>query len=110
MANLQLALKGEYFDAIKSGEKLEEFRLVTPYWTRRLINKDGKPKTFKTITLTKGYPKSGDIEKTLVLPFFGWRQIVITHPFFGDSPVNVYAINVSGTADLPDEWLSEYSS
>lgn len=31
MATLTLALKGEYFDAIRAGTKLEEFRLVTPY-------------------------------------------------------------------------------
>ena len=28
MVNLQLAVKGEYFDVMKRGEKTEEFRLV----------------------------------------------------------------------------------
>ena len=36
MANLQLAVNGEYFDQMKSGEKTEEYRLVNPYWCRRL--------------------------------------------------------------------------
>lgn len=31
MANLQLAVNGEYFDQMKSGEKTEEYRLVNPY-------------------------------------------------------------------------------
>lgn len=28
MANLQLAVNGEYFDQMKRGEKVEEYRLV----------------------------------------------------------------------------------
>lgn len=32
MANLQLAVNGEYFDQMKSGEKTEEYRMVNPYW------------------------------------------------------------------------------
>lgn len=32
MANLQLAVKGEYFDAMIRGEKTEEYRLCNDYW------------------------------------------------------------------------------
>ena len=106
--NLQLALKAEYFDAIKSGEKLEEFRLRTPYWEKRLIDTDGSPAQFDTITLTKGYPKSGDPERTLVLPYIGWRRITLKHKHFGDNPVDVFAINVSKNAELPTTWLDQY--
>lgn len=38
MANLQLAVKGEYFDAMIRGEKTEEYRLFNDYWKKRLIN------------------------------------------------------------------------
>lgn len=55
MAKLTLALKGEYFDAIRAGTKLEEFRLVTPYWRKRL---EGRHYDF--IELTRGYPRRGD--------------------------------------------------
>jgi len=106
--NLQLALNGEYFDAIKSGEKLEEFRQATPYWTRRLTNADGSPAQFKQIILTKGYPKAGDPERTLWLPYLGWRRITLQHKHFGSDPVDVFAINVSQKAELPKHWLRQY--
>lgn len=35
---LYLPLKGIYFDQIKAGEKLHEYRLATPYWRARLDN------------------------------------------------------------------------
>lgn len=34
MANLQLAVKGEYFDAMIRGEKTEEYRLCNDYWNK----------------------------------------------------------------------------
>lgn len=49
-STLTLPLKGEYFDQIKAGTKPEEFRLVTPYWRRRL---DGR--TYDPIELTRGF-------------------------------------------------------
>lgn len=91
MTALHLPLKAEYFNAIKSGEKLEEYRLVTPYWAKRLAGK-----TFDTIVLTLGYPKNTADERRLVVPFQGWRIKTITHPHFGVKPVEVYAIDVSG--------------
>lgn len=39
MANLQLAVKGEYFDAMIRGEKTEEYRLCNDYWKKRLVNR-----------------------------------------------------------------------
>ena len=36
MTALTLPLKAEYFDAIRDGSKLEEYRLVTPFWAKRL--------------------------------------------------------------------------
>jgi hypothetical protein len=89
MLTLTLALKGEYFDAIKAGTKLEEFRLVTPYWRRRL-----EGRTYDRIELTRGYPKRGDAARRLVLPWQGYRVTSITHPHFGAEPVVVFAINV----------------
>lgn len=37
MANLQLAVKGEYFDAMIRGEKTEEYRLCNDYWNKRIM-------------------------------------------------------------------------
>jgi hypothetical protein len=98
MAKLQLALKAEYFDAIKSGEKTEEFRLATEYWTKRLrVPID----TYETIILTKGYPKRGDPERTLELPWRGYTRKTIIHPHFGPEPVEVFAIIVAAPPSTP---------
>ena len=35
---LRLTLKKRWFDMIQSGEKLEEYREIKPYWGKRLIN------------------------------------------------------------------------
>lgn len=109
MKTLHLALKAEYFDAIRSGKKLEEFRLFTPYWEKRLKSPDGSQINYDQIILTRGYPKAGDPERTLWLPYFGWREITLTHKHFGLDAVHVFAINVSGKYDLHEAWLSQYS-
>lgn len=97
MADLILPLKTEYFDAIKAGEKPEEFRLANAYWTRRLHGADGQPRTFDRIVLTKGYPKRGDDSRRLVRPWKGFTRKTLTHPHFGADPVEVFAIHVRET-------------
>jgi len=37
---LHLVLKGEYYDAIERGEKRCEYRDNTPYWRKRILEKD----------------------------------------------------------------------
>ncbi len=100
MSKLHLALKAEYFDAIEAGTKPEEYRLANAYWTKRL-NYDGKshlwPRSFSGIVLTKGYPKDGDQERTIELPWRGFTRKTITHPHFGPDPVEVFAIDVRYT-------------
>jgi hypothetical protein len=98
MTKLHLALKEEYFKAIKAGTKPEEYRLANDYWRKRLIV--GGPKgvlarSFEGIVLTWGYPKAGDPERTIELPWRGWTLKTITHPLFGPDPVKVFAIKVS---------------
>lgn len=93
MSDLVLALKAEYFDAIRDGEKLEEFRLRTPYWRRRL-----EGRAFQRVVLTKGYPASTDTTRRLVREWRGYRLTSITHPHFGRAPVEVFAIDVSVAA------------
>lgn len=91
MTALHLPLKAEFFNAIKLGVKKVEYRLVTPYWAKRLAGKH-----FDTIVLTMGYPKATSTERRLTIPFQGWQIKTITHPHFGAKPVEVYAIDVSG--------------
>lgn len=90
MTILQLAVKSEYFDAMVSGDKTEEYRLYNDYWEKRfMFNK------FDTLIITKGYPKKEDKSRRLELPFKGFTIKTITHPHFGAEPVKVFAIKVA---------------
>jgi hypothetical protein len=86
---LVLHLKREYFDAIKRGDKLFEYRLRTPYWKTRLVGRN-----YKTVLLLCGYPKFDDEEKTILCRWQGYEPQIIRHPHFGEKPVHVFAIRV----------------
>lgn len=88
--NLQLAVNGEYFDAMKSGEKTEEYRLVNAYWGKRLFGRD-----YDRLIITRGYPRKDDASRRIDIPYDGFEIKTITHPHFGDKPVKVYAIKVN---------------
>lgn len=94
MKTLNLALKREYFDAIQSGKKIEEYRLCTPYWTRRLEGKN-----YERVMLTLGYPSSNDVKRRIVKPWLGFIRKTITHPHFGLMPVEVFSIDLSGRTE-----------
>lgn len=93
MSVLTIPVKGVYFDQIKAGIKPQEFRLRTDYWRKRL-----EGRTYTHVTLTRGYPPAGDKSRRLTLPWRGYEEQTITHPFFGPEPVEVFAINVGSPA------------
>lgn len=90
---LQLALKAEYFHAIRAGAKTEEYRRVNVFWSKRLYRK-----TFERLVLTLGYPSRRDHTRRIVKPWLGMRVTEVVHPLFGEHPVWVFAIDVSGPA------------
>ncbi|ATF60242.1 ASCH domain-containing protein [Salmonella enterica] len=90
VANLQLAVKGEYFDAMIRGEKTEEYRLVNDYWWTRLVGRE-----FDRLIITKGYPKRDDKSRRIECKYRGYEIKQITHPHFGSEPVEVFAIKVN---------------
>lgn len=90
VAKLHLNLKGEYFDQIASLEKPDEYRLCTPYWTKRI-----EGRIYDGIVLKNGYPKAGDASRTLERPWRGYVKRNITHKHFGPKEVTVYAIKVN---------------
>lgn len=90
MRTLHLPLKREYFEAIRDGHKPEEFRLCTEHWRKRLEGRQ-----YDRIVLTWGYPKKGNSERRIERLWQGFSVKTITHPHFGPSPVQVYAINVT---------------
>lgn len=86
---LVLPLKAHYFDQIASGVKKVEYRLATEYWAKRL-----EGRTFSKIVLTKGYPPAADTSRRMERAWRGAVRKVITHPHFGDTPVEVFEIDV----------------
>jgi hypothetical protein len=97
MSDLHLHVKTEYFEAIKRGEKTEEYRLKTPYWIKRLFYFNIEryrdlPKRFRYVVIYNAY-KSGD-ENRLYFPWQGWDMKTITHKHFGSEPVTVFAIKL----------------
>lgn len=86
---LHLNVKGEYFDQIKSGEKVHEFRLVD-VWKKRLEGKN-----FDRILIKRGYPKRDDMDRIIERPWRGYDIVMITHEHFGKYPVLVFAIPVN---------------
>ena len=90
MKILNLTLKKKWFDEILAGTKNTEYREIKPYWTKRLLNKDGTPIKYDLIYFRNGYSKDcrkmiveykglniskeyeillGNINKTLTEPF-----------------------------------------
>lgn len=86
---LRLAVNAEYFDTMKSGEKVEEYRLINPFWTTRLMGRD-----YDRLVITKGYPRKFDAERHITMPYRGYEVKTITHKHFGPDPVRVFAIKV----------------
>ena len=88
--DLTIPVNGVYFDQIKAGTKTEEYRLVTPFWSKRLVGRN-----YERVMLTRGYPRADDAERRLSKPYRGYVVKTITHPHFGPNPVEVFAIDVS---------------
>jgi hypothetical protein len=86
---LHLNVKGIYFDAYVDGTKKEEYRLVTDFWKKRLVDRH-----YDVIKYKKGYPSSDDESRTKILPYNGYEIKTITHEHFGDEPVEVFAIRL----------------
>jgi ASC-1-like (ASCH) protein len=90
MAELRLAVKKEYFDQIKFGHKVLEYRLRNKYWYKRIADN-----SYDTIVITLGYPKKTDTDKILRFEYNGWTAMDIVHEHFGAEKVKVFAIDLS---------------
>lgn len=92
---LHLPLKREYFEQIRDGLKPWEYRLQTPYWTKRLVGRE-----YEGIVFTSGYPPKGDMTRRVERPWRGFERLNIVHPHFGNVPVDVFAIRTQAMAML----------
>jgi len=92
MKILHLNLKAEYFEQIRDGKKLFEFRECNDFWRKRLISKEYDEVHFKL-----GYPKNDDNLKILKRKYIKYDVRIINHPHFYDSkPTKVFAIPTTG--------------
>lgn len=87
---LHLPLKAVYFREIRDGVKPFEYRLATPFWTKRLAGRE-----YDRIELTLGYPPRADESRRMTRSWRGVQRQTITHPHFGPDPVEVFAILVN---------------
>ena len=95
MKSLHLHVKTIYFDAIKSGAKTEEYRIVNDYWIRRLATGDMQPyqpQHYDSVVIWNAY-KSGT-DNRIERPWRGWTIKNLTHPHFGLKEVTVFAIQL----------------
>lgn len=88
---LQLAVRGKWFELIKSGEKTEEYRLRNDYWIKRI-----RGKSFSKVVITHGYPKKDDLSKRLEFYWRGATVKTICSDEFGSKKEVVFAIDLSG--------------
>lgn len=87
---LNLPVKAVYFNEIKAGTKIDEYRLQSEYWQKRLIGRE-----FDEIHIKLGYPKADDHDRILVRPWKGFVKQTILHKHFGAKEVDVFAIQVN---------------
>lgn len=87
---LHLNLKKEYFEAIKNGDKTEEYRVFNDFWKKRLLNR-----RYDKILIKCGYPKKDDMSKILEFPYQGWSIKTIKHKHFGEQKTKVFAIKLN---------------
>lgn len=97
---LHLVVKKKWLDQINSGIKKEEFRVVKPYWMKRLTNigTDHKIplgqslfKNFDVIKFRNGYSKKAPY---IIAEFKGIEVKEIIHEEFGRDEVSVYVIKI----------------
>ncbi|WP_211666337.1 ASCH domain-containing protein, partial [Klebsiella pneumoniae] len=63
---------------------------VADYGIKRLEGRE-----YDEVHVKCGYAKAGDMSRIEIRPWRGFSRNVITHPHFGDCPVEVFAIHVN---------------
>jgi len=87
--NLVLHVRHCYFVEMKECRKEFEYRLMTPYWRKRIEGRN-----YRAIVIYDGYPKRGETGTVMVRPWNGYEVQKITHEHFGLQPVEVFAIRI----------------
>lgn len=66
MKTLTLSLKKKWFEMIRAGVKLEEYREIKPFWKKRFLYSSMQLfQKFDKLVFTLGYPKAGDASRRM---------------------------------------------
>ena len=68
---LKIVIKGEWYDKIRTKEKKTEYRKVSPFWTSRLYDKNGKKRNYDLIEFINGYNTNS---RRLITEFIGFKK------------------------------------
>lgn len=90
-AILHLILKFEWYDMIERGEKSEEYRDITPNYTKKFF-KDGQPRNYHAICFHRGY------SNTTMLRQYKPPRVGRGRPEWGAPNRDVYILDVSKEA------------
>lgn len=109
---LTLSLKRKWFDLIKSGVKLEEYREYNEYWGSRFFVREPAFKDwihvridYTELVFTLGYPKKDDMSRRLV--FKNPRiQIRTGKPEWGAEPNKIYFVITWDAANAEEKSIS----
>ncbi len=111
-AILPLVLKGKWFSMVASGEKREEYRAATPYWSKRLWNwnRAFKGGTVPVIEFRLGYASDaprmaywtlGQPCSCGMLPF-AYVEDRCLHPEWGEPTTPHFFMRLGGPITLID--------
>jgi hypothetical protein len=95
MATLFLTVKKKYFDQILAGKKTEEYRIIKPYWVKKLVGKK-----YSHIIFQNGYSKKSP---RLKAEYLGYEIRNIRHEFFGNEEVSVFVLKIG---NITHEYVS----
>lgn len=90
MKTLILPVKRKWFDQIKAGTKLFEFRLRTDFWRVRLVDRE-----YDRVVITLGYPPRDCAERRLTFEWNGYEHMTIESEEWGMRPKDVFAIRLN---------------
>lgn len=90
MSDLTLRVEQKWFEQIKAGTKMFEYRLYNDYWIPRI-----EGKTFDRVVIIWGYPSKDKQDRYLYFPWRGYEITQVTSEQWDNVEETVFAIRLS---------------
>lgn len=97
---LKMTLHKEWFKEIAAGRKLEEYREIKPYWTKRLA------KEYDAIEFKNGYRSNCPV---MLVEYLGWEVKRILHPIT-NKPETVYSLKLGEIVEIKNYEIRKENS